>query len=393
MKRGVLVIALLLGLFILLDGCRKEVHEVPISQEEPVEETMKPFYLYWDAYSPEERREDFETGFLWGLSFLGAELPASTAHEIFEWQGNRMTFHYEKAGFSEQAQEVLESFIRYIQGRREYQHRGGMDAGRFLMLTLNSSWHYYKLVEMPNRQKAFQANYNFREKEAGIVESAVSHKSRLIQMTSVMENSHAMAFVSKEISDTANPNSILEFEVMDVMKNGQLRFGIYGVSGILITAADPVFSAAGKPAKCLWCHELNVMEPFSAVTHYRDYLSPDDFREEVDSFQTALDRYRAGLETAIDYSNKQDHTFMELLYLSFEEPSAYRLAQEWGMTEQEVKNKLAGLTSHKHGEFPQLGDVYSRKDVDPLAPFPATPVPESSREFSAYEPNWPVDEP
>ena len=78
---------------------------------------------------------------------------------------------------------------------------------------------------------------------------------------------------------------------------------------------------------------------------------------------------------------------MELLYISYMEPSARRLALEWNMTESEVLNLLAGLPMHEHEEFTFLGMLYDREDVESYAPYTALPVSSSVREVVGIEVN------
>jgi hypothetical protein len=100
-----------------------------------------------------------------------------------------------------------------------------------------------------------------------------------------------------------------------------------------------------------------------------------------------LNNYRNALKSDIDFNKKQDHTFAELLYITFMEPSADRLSLEWNMNIADVKNKLTALPTHTNTEFPYLGVLYDRKDVDFLSPYEYARVPESAREFSEYEPD------
>ena len=100
-----------------------------------------------------------------------------------------------------------------------------------------------------------------------------------------------------------------------------------------------------------------------------------------------LNTYRKSLRQDIDYSKTLDHTFTEILYISFMEPSAERLASEWGIPVEQVTEKLKGLPTHTHHEFPYLGTLYNRKDVESLSPYSIIRVPESAREPSEYEPD------
>jgi hypothetical protein len=172
------------------------------------------------------------------------------------------------------------------------------------------------------------------------------------------------------------------------MPNGQLRFAIYDKDGNLIPShPDSMYTLAGKPAKCLWCHETSIQQPFFAVTDINGYMKVDSFRSEVFAHNNRLNLFRQNLTSSLDFAKKQDHTYTELLYITFMEPTAERLSREWNMTLTETMKKLQGFSTHKHSEFTWLGDLYDRREVDLLSPYEHLTVPSSAREFSVYEPN------
>ena len=99
-------------------------------------------------------------------------------------------------------------------------------------------------------------------------------------------------------------------------------------------------------------------------------------------------QYRSSLIGDIDFTKTQNHTFAELLYISFMEPNAERLSREWNVNREDVKQKMKMYPLHVNKEFPFLDSCYSRSDVDLMAPFGSVRVPESAREYSAYEPDF-----
>jgi hypothetical protein len=108
----------------------------------------------------------------------------------------------------------------------------------------------------------------------------------------------------------------------------------------------------------------------------------------VEQRRQLLSAYRSGLDMQIDYGKRQDHTFAELLYLSFEAPSLQRLAREWNLPEQRAAELLRGKPVHSHPEFKFLGEqLYRREDVEALAPYGVLAAPHSIREPSAHEPS------
>jgi hypothetical protein len=205
-----------------------------------------------------------------------------------------------------------------------------------------------------------------------------------------------MYFVAYEGSGAIADNSFskTDIETIDFMPNGQLRFGIYDSQGNPTMAASSELTAAGKPSKCLWCHEIRLQDPFKNSTSVAGYYSAPELREVIRNRMGTVDKYRDTLRSQIDFHRTGDHTFAELLYLSFAEPSAARLALEWGMPEVQVAARLRGLRTHRQKEFPYLGEaLYDRSDVDRLAPYPTIRVPSDVREPSAYEPNLLPSEP
>ena len=101
-----------------------------------------------------------------------------------------------------------------------------------------------------------------------------------------------------------------------------------------------------------------------------------------------LQRARSRLDSRIDFARTQDHTYAELLYISFYEPSPERIAGEWNVPVARVREALTGLPTHAHDEFDFLGEqLYRRSDIDTLAPYGVLAPPTDPREPSAYEPD------
>jgi hypothetical protein len=171
-----------------------------------------------------------------------------------------------------------------------------------------------------------------------------------------------------------------------------LRFGLYDLEGHLKAATTPTLTAAGKPSKCLWCHEINLQPPYRNVTDLEGYYSTKQFMELVAGYTKVVAGYRKTLASKVDFTGREDHENAEDLYVSFAEPTASRLAAEWNMPLERVKQLLAGrnLKTHSHGECSggiQSDDLYDRNEVDSLAPYATIRGPSDMREASSYEPN------
>ncbi len=177
------------------------------------------------------------------------------------------------------------------------------------------------------------------------------------------------------------------------MANGQLRFGLYDLDGHLKATTTRALTDAGKPSKCLWCHEINLQLPFRNVTDLQSYYSTNEFRQLIARATGIIAGYRRTLASKIDFTRLQDHSNAEALYLSFAEPTASRLAAEWNMSVDRVEQLLASrnLKTHPHSERIDddvLGDqLYDRNDVDSLAPYASVRGPSDMREASSYEPD------
>jgi hypothetical protein len=344
--------------------------------------------LRWVKGYPQETREDVMTGLVWNLSFLGAKLPKGSLESAIRWRNETIfSLSILDLGFSNDALNALSVLILELKKTEEYRVKGGIDLGRFIMLTLNSSYHYYAITGAKRNLAEFKEQFNFGNIQGAVINSSIAKGHRLVSFAQGNEINH-IAFIAAEGEGSITNGTFqeVEYEALDIMPNGQLRFALYDKTGNLKSSASPELTDAGKPAKCLWCHEikiqsLNVMESVSG------YYTYEQFKSILEKEQNILDLYRTTLNSDIDFTKTQDHTLGELLYISFMEPSAFRLASEWSMIEGDVEAKLSELNTHTHHEFPFLGDrLFSRNDVDDFTPFEAARVPENARDYSDYEP-------
>ena len=68
-----------------------------------------------------------------------------------------------------------------------------------------------------------------------------------------------------------------DIEFLDLMKNGQLRFALYDLNGQLKTSTSPSLTAAGKPGKCVWCHQIRLQIARRNVTDLDGYHTTKSF--------------------------------------------------------------------------------------------------------------------
>jgi len=372
-RRPLPKLSLLAGLVFCGFGCAERATPPPPDPALTIE-------LRWVESYPAQRRIEVETGLLWSLSYLGATLPRDERFLLF-WQGNVVTLRLDLAGIDSDAAQHWARLLAVMKASEEYRSAGAIDVGRFVALTLCSPRHYYALTGAKQRFDEARSAYSFDSQPIAIVDSSVSEGSRLIEAPQGFAPNE-LAFIAHEGVGSIRQGSfqIAEHEFLDVMPNGQLRFALYDASGTLKPSASGTLTTAGKPTKCLWCHESNLMGPF---------VEPVQALEErVAVGNQRLREARSALRSKIDFSRAQDHTYAELLYVAFYEPSAERIAQEWNVSVDRVEELLSDLPTHAQEEFPFLGDeLYSRADVDTRAPHGVIKVPSDPREPSAYEPD------
>jgi hypothetical protein len=198
-----------------------------------------------------------------------------------------------------------------------------------------------------------------------------------------------MGFVAEEGKGSLFENTFKPdvFETFDMMPNGQFRFAIYNKEGKLIDASPADHSEAGKPGKCMWCHETNIPPLFTKNIAVEKMLSNADFTQLVQHLQKKLDSFRAAMSTDMNFKKQPEHTTSELLYISFMEPSVYRLRHELN-NDTLVLQKIRKLPTHLYDEFPFLGNLYTRKIVDTYFPCSKIRVPDFVREKSKFEPDY-----
>lgn len=377
--RRQVVRAIILILALLAGGC---------SAPPPPSDPDLSIELRWIKSYSRESRSDVEVGLLWTLSFLGATLPVD-GPDALSWRANVVTLRLDHAGIGPEVLPQWKRLLASFKASEEYRDMGALDVGRFVALTLCSSNHYYALTGAETSYERAYARREFATQHFAIVESSVSHGNRLIE---VAEGSSAsdIAFIAQEGrgSISLGTFAVEEHELLDVMANGQLRFALYAAGGALKPAASRTRTAAGKPGKCLWCHEIALSRPFDGRTSVPGYGSLGEFERLIAQRMEVLRSARSKLDSRIDFARTQDHTYAELLYISFYEPSAERIAGEWNVPVAGVREALNALPTHAHAEFDFLGDrLYRRSDIDSLAPYGVLAPPTDPREPSNYEPD------
>ena len=349
--------------------------------------------LRWIKSYPGQSKSDVNTGLFWALSFLGAKVPVDAA--VISWDGTMVTLDLDAAGVPQASRAAWKQLLQVLKSSEESRLMGGIDIGRFVFLSMCGSHQYYALTGVAPTYAEFRARHQFAPKQVAIVESAIARGNRLVEVGKG-EGIESVAFVAFEGAGSLRDHTFqkADIETLDVMENGQLRFGLYDLQGRLEEATTPALTAAGKPSKCLWCHEVNVQPPFTNVTDLEGYYSTREFNGLVTNAMQVIAGYRKTLVSKVDFTRRlQEHWNAEALYFSFAEPTASRLAEEWNIPIDKVKQLLAShnLKTHPHSERLDAeilgGNLYDRRDVDSLAPYESIRGPSDMQELSSYEPN------
>jgi hypothetical protein len=336
--------------------------------------------LKWNKAYPNDTIDKAETGLKWALSYLGA----TSIDRGISLKNMLIILDSDLVGFKETAAENLNLLHEAIQNSEEYQRNTHIDLGRYISLLIGSSEHYYAITGVAENLDDLLDQYTIYPERGYINQSSVSFLDRIIAFS--RQKDLNQVFVAHEIA-TAD-QAAEEFETIEIMENGQLRFGIFDENGFRKPAANPINTNAGKPAKCLWCHESSIQVLLSEQSDIEGFLPRTQFKDSLLLYNSELNTKRLDLDTGIDFNQTQEHTLMELLYISFMEPNAERLSLEWNLSKAEVINRLAGFETHTNQEFPFLGDLYDRNLIEAQAPFKGLPVSGDIRESSSVEVNY-----
>ncbi len=355
-----------------LFGCRKDADFT--SEDDQIS-------LKWNKGYDSETIQDAVLGLKWALSSIGASVFPSTAIQSDEI--TVIQLNTAEIGLPAYAIKLLRGLHQKLKITEEYRVTGTIDLGRYIVFLIGASEHYYRLVDMPETLAELQSQYTLNAEQGFINNSFISAQNRILYFSDQVNLNQL--FVTAEID--AVSGEILEYETLDIMSNGNVRFGIFNTDGQRVNAADPTFTSAGKPAKCMWCHETKIQPLFAEQDYVEGYIDALVLADTLAYFRNSHHAIRLSQTTGIDFSQHEKHTLAELLYITFMEPTTERLAIEWSMPIEEVEERLAGLPTHIHPEFPLLGDLYWRKAVSEVAPFSSLPVPSSAREFSLDEVN------
>lgn len=338
--------------------------------------------LKWNKAYPDDTIDKSLIGLKWALSYVGAVLPNSNSG--FSNTDSTIVIDIKQLGFTEAAQQKLLSLAAKIKATSEYQTQNSIDLGRFVTLLIGASEHYYQIIGTPKTLTEVLNPYTLLPQKGYVDNSGVSLEHRIIRFSE--QNGFNQVFLSEEADPVSG--EIYEYETIELLPNGQLRFGIFDAEGNRKNNADATHSNAGKPGKCMWCHESAINQMYNPQNDYPGYLTYAELQNTLIGYRESNRELKLALTDGVDFAQTQQHTLTELLYISFMEPSAERLSLEWNLSISKVQNLLSGLPTHVYDEFPFLGNLYHREDIESLAPFQGLPVSSHVREASEIEVNY-----
>ena len=345
--------------------------------------------LRWIKNYPSEQQPMLEKGLLWALSMLGAELPVANKAALLQWQGAKLTVDLSQAGFPAFSLPPLAKLVAALKASGEHKTHGAIDVGRFVAVTYNSVWHYYAITGAQPSYQAFRKAHGFPGKVGWVVNSIVAKGDRRIEGAPATAHDE-VAWLADEGTGSLVANTFVatEHETLAPMPNGQLRYALYGKDGALKVAGDPSLSAAGRPANCAFCHEGQVSPTFSLGALHPSQMTEAQFDALQKQHNGWLQAFRKTKQTLIHFDVDTDHSYLEKVYVGFLEPSAQRLADEWGQPLATVQAKLKGMKTHEDSRYHVFEkQLYQRYKVDPLAPYASVPVPQDKWAGATHEPN------
>lgn len=341
--------------------------------------------LKWIKAYPDEHWPQVREGLRWTFSFLGAALPQGCFDKVVPVNDSAaFTLDFSQLGFSLQALEAIDSVLVKIKSSESYRAKNYMDLSRLVVMLTGESENYYAITGAEKTLNGFIGKHNLQKPlQFGVTRSSVATHHRLVEFNGDTSNVLNFAFLAVESEGDLEKGtfSASVFEAFDIMPNGQLRFAVYDAKGNRIAGSPKHLGEAGKPAKCLWCHEIQISPLFVPNVAVKGMLSDEEFEFWRSAFQRNLDRYRSTLNDDIDYTLTKDHTYMEMLYISFMEPSLLRLGNEWGIPVVDAEKRMGASPDHVYEEFPQMGRLYYRYYADSVAGGSELKVPVSVREY------------
>lgn len=310
--------------------------------------------LLWIKSYEEDTPTRAEIGLKWILSYLGAELPEGKYESSIVWKNNILKLDISDVGLSEIGKKVMISIMDELKSLQVYQQHNFIQLGNFVMQIFNNSEHYYAITNMPISYADFKAKYSFDDTLDYCLLSGESGVTNGCRIFNIVEGDSISdcAFIALEGTGSSNIDfEAKEFEVFDFMPNGQPRFAIYDLEGNLKSAASREISRAGKPAKCMWCHESRVQPLFKGKTDVEGFATLSNFSNLIQSKNVLLKNQRYQNDTVFYWKKPWHHSYAELLYTTYAKPSLERLRKESQIYGIKLKIDSTKIVSNEEYEF------------------------------------------
>jgi hypothetical protein len=330
--------------------------------------------LRWVRGYDKETWELAQQGLLWSLAELGAVTsPVSHPIHVVSESEDEVVFDLDllECGLPPNALEAVRIATEDTLTSDEKAIWGSVDLGRWIMRIVYEPWVYYAATGTCRNLDGWVAERLDPESVTyGVtVSNLVKDKNRLIALNDLPGSVERLAYLVTEgngsIADgTFEPT---EHEIVDVLPNGIHHYAVYDTDGSLLPGGSPEISAAGQPGSCMWCHESLWSQRGSS-----DNVSPppgisyDDFQIQVDQVDRVADARRREMNTILDITEGDVHTWGEWLVEMFLHASPERLAREWHTTPADAQRILDELQiiTVPSGEYPDLGDIAARDALD-----------------------------
>lgn len=342
---------------------------VACKDEVPSAEPEVPRLIWVRGYEG-DTLEGSEEGLWWQLSLLGAAPPSDgSALAVVEQDADRavLELDLDALGLPDDGLATLKASFDALQASDEARAFGGVDLGRALMLTLYDPWRYYAISGACGTLDDWRADRLDGEiARFAVTDSLLVPGDRELTFDLDPSPTSRLSFQASEGEGSLLEGSFLpeEYEVLDLMPNGQQRYAIYDGSGALLPAAT--VSAAGQPGRCMWCHEGHMQIFSDGNEAVSGYLSAELFQEQLDRSEQWTQQVREATPSPVPWEDAEVHERGELLAETFLSPSADRLGREWGLPASLVRARLSalGLSWHLSDEYPEQGPLLDRAELD-----------------------------
>ena len=341
----------------------------PAPSSPPTRVDLSPLPLAWPL-DPHLSADQVRVGIDWDLSLLGALPPADGAHLSLVEQDGWLVGELDlaQAGFPAPSHAALTDALAELRDSEELALAGAVDPGRLLMLTLHEPWRYYAITGACGSVYGWRTARLVEEPDRyDVVTSLLAGGDRMVLLppagTPVADLALAMGTDDIPFGEAWSPT---EFEVVDLMDNGQQRFAAYDAHGDLVPHADPDVVPAGQPGRCQWCHEGNLMVGTPDNPSTDAAIPTAEWLSRMAAWQAELEAWRAGMATSVIFADRESHTQGERVVRDFLLPTVARAAAEWGLSEEEARAlaQAEGLWLGADEEWPDRGEVLLREEVE-----------------------------